>query len=112
MANLAVSTTTRGGLEPDDTATACAAGGDAFTNDGATLLYFKNGGVATRTITIATQIAPDGFATADRTITLLSGDRVIAGPFPPGVYNDANGKVQLTYDAVTSLVCLPFKVGT
>ena len=67
-------------------------------------MQFKNTNAAARNVTIATQVTVDGKAVADDVINvpLTTGD-VMVGPFPPGIYNDVNGRVQLTYDAVTNL---------
>lgn len=102
MATLTVQQIARAGITP--TYAACAGGGDAFPNDGRTFIQLKNTNAANRTVTVATQVTVDGKAVADDAIVipLTSGDKMI-GPFPPDIYNDANGLVQLTYDAVTNL---------
>ena len=43
----------------------------------------------------------DGLAVADKAVSVPSGEEWAIGPFPPGIYNDVNSKVQLTYDGVT-----------
>jgi hypothetical protein len=102
MATLTPQTSNRTGITP--TYNSCAAGGDAIPNNGKVLLHFKNTNAAARVVTFATQATVDGQAVADPTLTvpLTSGDKMI-GPFPPSIYNDANGLLQLTYDAVTNL---------
>src|SRR3990167_7912315 len=102
MAVLTVQQLTRAGITP--TYAAAAGGGGSFPNDGQTFVQFKNTNAAARNVTIATQVTVDGKAVADDVINvpLTTGD-VMVGPFPPGIYNDVNGRVQLTYDAVTNL---------
>lgn len=79
-----------------------AVGGDAFPNDGDVLIYLRNASGSSITVTAVTQIAPTGLAVNDTTITVPSLGVVVAGPFPPEIYNDASGLVQLTYSSVTS----------
>ena len=102
MAVLSVQEIIRAGIVP--TYNAASAGGDSFPNDGGTLLHFKNTNAAARNVTIATQITVDGKAVADDVINIpaTTGDKMV-GPFPSGIYNDVNGRVQLTYDAATNL---------
>ena len=109
MAVLTVQQLTRAGITP--TYAAAAGGGDSFPNDGQTFVQFKNTNAAARNVTIATQVTVDGKAVADDVINvpLTTGD-VMVGPFPPGIYNDVNGRVQLTYDAVTNLTVGVFRL--
>ena len=76
---------------------AAAAGGDEFVNNGSELLLFEhtNGAGSDMTLTIVTQQTVDGEAVADKAITVGKGTIHLLGPFPTGIYNDANGKVQL-----------------
>ena len=36
-------------------------------------------------------------------VSVPAGDERFIGPFPTGAFNDAAGKVQITYDDVTSI---------
>lgn len=101
MAVLTVQTITRAGLE--ETLAAAAAGGDSFPNDGRVFLYARNGDVSDKTVTIATQKTVDGKAVADDAIVVTAAEERMIGPFPPGLYNDSNGRVQVTYSAETSV---------
>lgn len=101
MADLTVQEVDRDGLNP--TYASAAGGGDAFVNDGKTWLHIKNGDVSSKTVTIATAKTVDGLAVADRDVTIPASEERLIGPFPPTTYNDGDGKVQLTYDAVTSV---------
>ena len=83
---------------------ACAALGDQMVNDGRTLLYFRNAnGGTTYNITLATGATVAGMAIADIAFTLAPAVMKIIGPFEPRYWNDANGYIQITYDAVTDL---------
>lgn len=94
------------------TPVAAAGGGDSFANDGATSLYVKNGSGAPITVTIPAQAACNfGVSNAAHDIVraVPAGAENRLGPFAPGLYNDANGRVQITYSGVTSLTVVPFK---
>ena len=110
MATLTAQTIVRAGLEA--TYAACAGGGDEFVNTGAEFIHIKNGHSGTQTVTIATPNTVDGLAIADRAVAVTNAEERMIGPFPPGIYNDGNGKVQLTYDAVTALTIAILKLGT
>jgi hypothetical protein len=98
MAILTVQNISRAGLNPP-TVAAAAAGGDSFPNDGKTFLWFQNDHAADpRTVTVVTQKTVDGKAVADDAIAVTAAnDIAFIGPFPPSIYNDANGRVQVTY---------------
>lgn len=75
-----------------------------FVNDGYTLVHAKKSGAGDCTVTITTPGTVDGMAITDRTVTVVAttGDKFI-GPFPPSVYNDANGKVSMVFSETTGL---------
>ena len=106
---ITVQTLARAGLSA--TYEACDTNGNYFTNDGMTFIHIKNANAGTPTLTIATANTVDGLAIADRTVTMFAttGDKMI-GPLPASVYNDANGRVQLTYSAVTDLTIAVIKM--
>ena len=108
MATLTVQEITRSAITP--IYGAAAGGGDQFANDGRTYIHIKNGGASPITLTIATQMTVDGKAVADDAITVTNGQERIVGPFPPGIYNDANNMVQLTYSGVTSVTVGAFRL--
>jgi len=101
MATLTVQEVARTGLAP--TYGAAAGGGDAIPNDGRTMLHIKNGGGASINLTVVTQATVLGNAVADDVIAVPNGQERMVGPFPPGVYNDVNQLVQLTYSGVTTV---------
>lgn len=109
MAVLTVQEITRAGLATS--LTALATGGDGFANDGRTYFHIKNSNASARTLTVVTQKTVDGKAVADDAINVpgTTGD-VKVGPFPPDIYNDANGRVQMTYSSEVGLTGNPFRL--
>lgn len=95
------------GLAP--TYAAAAAGGDEYANDGKTYLHVKNGGGSSITVTVT----PTASATDDpqfgriipaaRAFTVANGAERILPFFAQGGYNNANGRVAVTYSGVTSV---------
>lgn len=108
MATLTVQEISRSAITPSYGA--AAGGGDQFPNDGRTYLHIKNGGGSSITLTIATQMTVDGKAVADDAIAVTNAQERVVGPFPPAIYNDANGMVQLTYSGVTSVTVGAFRL--
>ena len=72
-----------------------ASGGNYFANDGRTFLHIKLGGTApaTPTLTIETPGLVDGQAIAQKTTVIAKSKEYVAGPYPPGVYNQAGDVV-------------------
>jgi len=108
MAVLTVQEISRAGVS--GALTAAAGGGDSFPNDGRTYLDVNNGSGGAITVTAAVQQTVDGKAVTGNAVSVGAGARTKIGPFPPGIYNDANGRVQLTYSGVTSLTVNPFRL--
>jgi hypothetical protein len=77
--------------------------GDAFTNDGKTMIQVLNTGGST-TLTIQTPGTVDGLAITDRTVVIpaTTGNKYI-GPFPTTQYNQSDGKVYLDWSQVTGI---------
>ena len=109
MATLTAQEIDRDGLNPSFAA--CDAAGDEFANLGVEFIHVKNGDVSAHTVTIETSRTVDGLAVADRDVAIPAGEERLIGPFPKQTYDDADGKVQLTYDAVTSVTIAVIKVG-
>lgn len=101
MATLTAQQIVRAGLEA--TYAAAAAGGDEFVNDGARFVHVKNDDASAKVVTLETQATVDGLAVTDRTVSVPAGEDRFIGPFPTGTYNDADNKLQITYDDVTSV---------
>lgn len=86
---------------------AAASGGDSFPNSGVEYVEIVNGhATAPRTVTFDSPQACDFGLSANAAHDLavvvpgVSGapaNRVVIGPFPVARYNDANGRVQVTY---------------
>lgn len=108
MAVLTVQEIDRSGLQPSFVA--AAGGGDSFPNDGRTYLETINGSGGAVTVTAAIQKQTDAVTPAGKATSVAAGQREKFGPFPPEVYNDANGRVQITYSGVTSVTVGVFRL--
>lgn len=76
------------------------AGGDWFANDGRVIAWIANGHISqARAAYAAIQQQVDGQAVAAKSISIPAGTAKLFGPFPPELYNDVDGYVQLTYSA-------------
>ncbi len=107
MATLAIQTISKAGIVPS--LGAAAGGGDEFANDGETFLWVNNGGGGNITVTLVTQATVDGLAVADRTVTVNAGQQKFIGDLEKAIYNDTNGRVQVTYSGVTSVTVGAFR---
>ena len=102
MATLTVQNITKAGIEPNHTA--AAGGGDEFANNGKTMFSLINGSGGTIVCTIVTQATTDGLAVADRTVSIPAGETRWVVDLDSNIYNvPTTGRVQVTYDGVTSL---------
>jgi hypothetical protein len=101
MALLAVTPITKAGI--DTAGVAADVAGDTFPNTGKEVLIVKNGSASPITVTLDIKATLDGQAVTDPTVTINAGIEKIIGPFPLGYYNDANGRVSVTYSAVTTV---------
>lgn len=73
-------------------------------NNGRLLLLFIKTGAGDATITIVTPGTVGGLAIAEQTFTVpATTGVVVAGPFPPGIYNDASGDLDVSTDEDTNL---------
>jgi len=87
----------------------CAAGGDNFPNTGIEFIRINNKHAsATYTVTAIAQTTTYSFPrhgklTKSNTVkSITAGTSAVIGPFKTTVWNDANGKVQITYILGTS----------
>lgn len=73
-------------------------------NDGRTFVHFKKSGAGACNVTIATPSTVGGNAVADRVVEVpaTTGDKFI-GPFPPHIYNDGSGDLNITLSEITGL---------
>lgn len=100
MATLTVITPTYAGSTFSPAA--AAGGGDKFVNTGNELLYIKNGGGSTITLTLDAQTV-NGLTITDPTVSITAGQEKIIGPFDPRYFTDSSGFLNLSYSAVTSV---------
>lgn len=108
MADLTLNNLTLTGTLP--TFTAAGAAGDAFQNDGEVYLHVKNGSAAPVTVTAtATRNCSHGFPHNAVVSVAASGEAQI-GPFPVDRFNNNNGKVSVTYSAVTTVTVAAVRV--
>lgn len=110
MAVLTVQQAVLAGLTP--TYAAASVGGDSFANDGRIFLHVKNSDSSSHVTTVASQKPTvPGYTPANNAVTvpITTGDKII-GPFDPTVWNDADGKVQVTYAAVTGMTVAAIRV--
>ena len=110
MATLTVqSAPGRTGLDLTATAVAASVAGDGFANGANTMLALINGDASSHTVTFTIVKKVDGVSvSAGKAVTVAAGHTALIGPFDAGIYNDANGKVNFTYDAVTSVKVVAF----
>lgn len=110
MALLTVVDISRAGVVADGAA--AAGGGDKFANDGKTFALIKNGGGAPITVTLVTPATsdPEGLAITDKTVTINAGVTKAIGPFPKGIYDDADGNANLSYSGVTSVTVIALRL--
>lgn len=116
MATLTVQEVIESGLNLSTTS--AASGGDEFTNsdDERTFLYVDNQDASAKQVTVTAQKSSTtrpGYGSvtkSDAVVSVPAGEQRYIGPFPGTAFNDANGKVQVTYDAVTSVSVAAVKV--
>lgn len=107
MANIDVSVT-----QPSRAATptsnltdskAAAVTGNSYLipNNGRVLIWLS--GATGATITVITQATVDGKAIADDTIAQTAGKDVVIGPFPPEIYNNSAGQLEIQVSANVNL---------
>lgn len=104
MAVQTVQTVNRSGLQLDTVAVAAdAALSDKWIGTGSEFLYINNGGASSLTVTFPIQQTVDGQTVTSRTMTVAAGKHALVGPFPTGVFNDANGYVNVQWSEVSSV---------
>lgn len=112
MADLVVKKVILTGLDPKDPAyVAATEAGDLFPNSGFTFLHFINGATQETTV-IIDSVTPcsQGFDHNVGGAVPVNEERMF-GPFDRGRFNDANGKVKVTYTGgVTNLTVAAIEV--
>lgn len=98
------------GVNMAATLTAAEIGGDSFPNDGKTFFRIKNAG-SQITVTFTRQKASDTGVLEHITATIPASTGDLSfGSFPPGEFNDVNGRVIVTYSAVTTVTVMPYRL--
>ena len=108
MATITVQEITRTGLEM--TTEGCVGGGDEFVNVDGAFVFIKNASGADKTVRFTIQKLVDGEIPPKKSVVVTLAEERRIGPFPTDIYNDADGKVQITYTAVTDLTIAVMKV--
>lgn len=109
MAVLTVTSVGRAGTNLTTLATAAAGGGDSFANTGSEYLYIANGAGSSITLTLVMQATTDGQAITNKTVTVTNAERMLVGPFPTALYNDANSRMNVTYSSATTITVAALK---
>lgn len=88
-----------------DNKTTAAAGNNYYIpNTGR--LYLILAAATTANVTVETPNTVDGNAIADLVLALADTKVRVFGPFPPGYYNDSQGRLKVTVSANTSLLAV------
>jgi hypothetical protein len=105
--------TSRAGDTFTDNSAAATGGGDSWANTGAELFAINNGGGGSITVTLVrgTGGTIDSAVLPNLTVVVPAGKMFIIGPFGTGLWNDANGLMNVTYSAVTSVKVRVYKPG-
>jgi len=89
---------------------AAGAGGDEFDNDGRTWVEVTNGGGGSINVTVD-QVNPDSQGRVlDPVIAVGAAVTKRFGPFEKTLFDDANGRVKLSYSGVSSVTVGVFKL--
>lgn len=99
------------GLTPSYTGSLATTNTYKIRNNGRVFVQVKKSGAGDCTVTIATPKTVGGLAVADQTVTVAAttGDKQI-GPWPPDIYNDGSGDVNLTFSEITGLTVGAFEL--
>lgn len=108
MALLVVTPVSRAGVVPatDPNAVTPDAVSDKLPNTGKEFVFVKNGSGGPINVTAVTTIQVDGQNVADLVVAVADGASALIGPFPPGIYSDANDQVDIACSANTSVILL------
>jgi hypothetical protein len=86
------------------------ANGFRFKNDGHTVLIFTEQNTANCEITITPVNTVDGLTVATRTVDVVSIQQWVLGPWPPEIYNDADGYLNVGIEADEATAIVPISV--
>ena len=108
MSTLNIQKVVLGGLSP--TYAAASAGGNEFENSGREFIHVKNGHTSPQTVTVNSQVVCNQGFDHDVAVAIPASEERMIGPFPQSRFNDAGGKVQVTYSGVTALTIAAVQV--
>ena len=108
MSTLNVQKVVLAGLSP--TYGTAAAGGDEFVNSGREFIHVKNGHTGPQTVTVNSQEPCNQGYDHDAPVEIPASEERMIGPFPKDRFDDAGGKVQITYSGVTALTIAAVQV--
>jgi hypothetical protein len=108
VATLSVQKVVLAGLTPSYGA--AAAGGDEFVNSGREFIHVKNAHTSPQTVTVNSQAACSQGFDHDIAVAIPASEERMIGPFPKDRFDDAGGKVQITYSGVTALTVAAVQV--
>lgn len=89
---------------------AAAGGGDEFVAVGGVCLLVRNADASSKTVTVVRPGTTYGTADPDIAVTVAAGATAVIGPIPSEFANPADGNIDITYSAVTSVTVAPFRV--
>jgi hypothetical protein len=112
MATLTVLSSSYRGANVNGSWSAASAGGDEFDNDGDTILVVQTTTGSATTLTFATPATPGGLTITPKTYSISNSGMHILGPFPREWFNNASGRVSVTYSSVTNLNVQPVKLSS
>lgn len=107
MATLSPQSTSEAGLAP--AMSAASSGGDQFENTAKELVMVTNGGGSSATVTVHAQATTKdvpGYGTMTKANgggSVGAGATKLFGPFPTKAFNNASGRVSLSYSSTTSV---------
>jgi len=110
--DLSVQTISRSGLNVSFTAATDTNAWAIPNNDGKMFVRVKNGDASPHTVTLDITQSVDGAAVTDPTVSVPAGEERDIGPFPPNIYDQADGRVHLNLDGFTSMTAALLRLGS
>ncbi len=104
---ITVTATVRAGVMPTVT-TPNAGNGAEFANNGRTVVVYVSGlggtavGAGARTVVVQQVADPYGRTENDSAFAITNDAVATFGPFPPALYNQTDGTVQLDYSGIST----------
>lgn len=83
-------------------------GGDQFYNDGRT--FFEATKTSGASVITFARTAPNSDGIKENLSITVTAETRRVGPFPPSLFNDSTGYVQVTYDTVTNLTVTAVRI--